>query len=218
MNVSSLQPLNTKYMRVAYAAILTSILVFASISLVVPSIASDDDSDESNGVIVSGSASTRGTIFCFTGADPEPDCIKDRKVDLDDDGVFDLRVTTRQLVSEFLEGSVLVGKFVGVQTIWEDLHTNVAHAEFTGTFAGTVGDSEPGTMTLVSTLVSDRSRAPEFFSFDFSTIVLEGSGIGGLEGICGGGTGHGEGPPFASSSQYEFRFGDACSGNNDDSS
>lgn len=162
------------------------------------------------GGTVSGPASTVATLPCFTGADPDPDCIKDRKVDLDGDGTPDVRITTRQTIVEFLPGSVLVGKLVGVQTIWEDLHARVAHAEFSGIFSGTVGDSEPGSMVMGSSLVSDRSEAPAHFAFSFTYTVLQGSGLLGLEGICGGGLGSGEGPPFLSNSQYEFRFGSSC--------
>ncbi len=45
MNISSLQPLNTKYMRIAYVAILASILLVASLTIA-PSLASDDDNND----------------------------------------------------------------------------------------------------------------------------------------------------------------------------
>lgn len=215
MNISSFQPLNTKYMRIAYAAIIASILLLAVLSPPLLIAASDDDD---GGNVITGSSTTFALLPCFTGADPELDCIQDRKVDMDGDGIDDLRITTRQTIVDFLEGGVLVGRAVGVQTIWEDLHTKLATASSYSSFSGTVGDSEPGSMMLMGSLESDRSEAPAFFSFDFTTVVVEGSGIGGLEGICGGGSGHGEGPPFISSSNYEFRFGNACNGNNDDNS
>ena len=46
--------------------------------------------------------------------------------------------------------------------------------------------------------------------------VVEGTGTFGLEGICGGGTFSGEGSPstgFATTYDYEFRFGNDCNSN-----
>lgn len=42
MNISSLQPLNTRYTRIAYATIISSILLLAGISVVSPSLATDE--------------------------------------------------------------------------------------------------------------------------------------------------------------------------------
>ena len=46
MNISSLQPLNTKYMRIAYATIIASILLLATIGPALLIAASDDDDNE----------------------------------------------------------------------------------------------------------------------------------------------------------------------------
>ncbi len=177
------------------ATLLISVILISTIIAAVglPIVASGDG----KGRTISGPAEMEATIV---------DVIADEYIDIDDDGVDDLRITTRRLVVEFT--GVMEGTSTGLQTITQDLHTNIARATNTFTFYGRVGDSEPGAMTTIHTRISDRSD-PNLYKFYGTMVVVEGSGMGGLEGICGGGGSYGEGPatgPFTITAYYEFRF------------
>lgn len=154
-------------------------------------------SKDGQGRTIKGSVASKVTLV---------QVIADNYVDLDGDGVDDLRITTRLLVATHT--GVMEGTSTVVQTITEDLHTNIARATATNNFYGKIGDSEPGALTSITTLISDRSD-PNLYKFYGSMAVVEGSGLGGLEGICGGGGYQGAGPPagpFTVTSHYEFRF------------
>jgi hypothetical protein len=153
-------------------------------------------SEDGQGRTISGPAEFEATVV---------DVIADSYVDLDDDGVDDLRITTRRLVLEYT--GVVEGTGIGLMTITQDLDTNIARASTILTFYGRVGDSEPGTMTIIGTLISDRSGP--IYKAQGTKVVVEGSGLAGLEGICGGGSYQVEGPPggpFTATADYEFRF------------
>ena len=152
----------------------------------------------------------RDRVICCSGqSDSEAiivDVMADKYIDLDGDGVDDVRVTTRRLIVEFT--GVMDGTATGLQTIHQDLHTNRARATNIFTFYGRVGTSEPGAMTIIFTRTSDRSD-PNLYKFDGTMVVIEGSGLGGLEGISGGGFSLGEGPaagPFTITARYDFHF------------
>jgi hypothetical protein len=101
-----------------------------------------------------------------------------------------------------------------------------------GSFFGRLDQFE-GTFSLVSHLVLDRSKCQPFFEqnpgktcpgslipFEGRTVVIAGTGIGDLEGVCGGGTFKSiPDPATGQNSQqtaydYTFRFGAACNANN----
>ena len=78
-----------------------------------------------------------------------------------------------------------------------------------GTFWGTLAGSGPGSFSFIAHLVANRALpgAP----IDGRFVVVEGTGIGGLEGICGGGifTTGSAGTDY----DYTFRFGRDCKAN-----
>jgi len=132
--------------------------------------------------------------------------VADRNVDFDGDGVNDYQIMTRLLVTKVT--GVMEGYRGCTLTSTEDLHTHIARATFTATFWGTVGDSKPGAMTYIGTLVTDKSN-PAQWVITGRNVVVEGSGSGGLEGITGYGVSIAKGPaagPFAGDSKWEFRF------------
>ena len=159
------------------------------------------------GGIVSGTFTSLAVVPCN---DPDIVCIQDHFIDVDGDGVDDLRITTRTIVST-LTGD-MTGRRISLQQITQDLHTNIATAVAMGEFVGTVGDSEPGAFREIITLLSDRSQAPEFFQFSGTSSVVAESGTGGLKGICGGTILDGSGPPFVIANSFDFAFGAACEG------
>lgn len=197
-----------KVIRISTIVIIFSALLIATIATISLSYAGQG----TQGKVISGSASILTTAPCRS--EPET-CIMDRLVDLDGDLVDDYLMTTRQVLHTVT--GILEGMGFGTQTITQDLNTNKAYARSLDTFTGTVGDSEPGSFSWVTTFVSDRSQAPDLIQWEGNIVIVEGSGTGGLEGICGGGTYQGSGNAidgFISTSNYEFRFGDACRGNN----
>lgn len=176
------------------ATLLISVILISTIIAAVglPIVASGGE----QGRTVSGPAEFEATIV---------DVIADSYVDTDGDGVDDLRITTRRLVLEYT--GVLDGTGIALMTITQDLHTNIARASTIINYYGRVGDSEPGAMTMIVTLISDRSGP--IYKAHGSIVAVEGTGVGGLEGICGGGTYQVEGPPagpFTATAYYEFRF------------
>ncbi|MCS4537798.1 MAG: DUF3224 domain-containing protein [Thaumarchaeota archaeon] len=127
----------------------------------------------------------------------------------------DLDIRSRYAVSTYT-GS-LVGTAVSVQNIARDdvvekkaFQTNTA--SFWGTFNG-----KSGSFAYIIHIVTDRSACPcppGLIPFEYRLVVVEGTGTGGFEGICGGGTGtrpSGIGP---SSYDFTFRFGKDCKANN----
>ena len=92
---------------------------------------------------------------------------------------------------------------------------SVQYGEFTGTLAG----SAKGTYASIDTITGDTSGCPcppGTITFSGTTVIVAGSGMGGLEGICGGGTFSGVGDPvhgFTTTYDYTFHFGGSCNSN-----
>ncbi len=159
------------------------------------------------GGIVSGTFAALVLVPCN---DPDIECIQDHFIDVDGDGVDDLRITTRTIIATIT--GEMNGNRISIQQITQDLETNIATAVAMGEFVGTIGDSEPGAFREIITLLSDRSQAPAFFQFSGTSSVVAGSGTGGLKGICGATTLEGSGPPFVTVNSFDFAFGAACEG------
>jgi hypothetical protein len=98
-----------------------------------------------------------------------------------------------------------------------------------GSFFGRL-DQFGGSFSLISHVVLDRSKCLPFIAqdppqtcpgrlipFEGRTVVIAGTGMGDLEGICGGGTFHSEKNPDGTNGRtaydYTFRFGAACNAN-----
>ncbi len=108
------------------------------------------------------------------------------------------------------------GTGTGVNSQLINLKTGKAFNSAYGHFVGTVGDSEPGSFARFWTWTLDipTLRGEEGnYTWEGYHWVIEGTGMGGLEGICGGGTFEGYGTPelgFTTTYDFEFRFGEAC--------
>lgn len=197
-----------KFMRITYVAIVASALLIAGIATVSLSYAGQG----TKGKVISGPSTSILTVWCRPPASTEG-CFDLRTVDLDGDDVDDIRIYSRHVVAE--PTGVMEGVNVMHQTIIIDLATNTGTGRFTGIFTGTVGDSEPGSMMLTGAWTTDRSEFP-FVSWEGNLQVVDDTGMGGLTGVCGGGSYQGSGgggEPFIGTSNYEFRFGDACRSN-----
>ncbi len=136
----------------------------------------------------------------------------------------DLFILSRYAVSSFT-GS-LVGTTVTLQTIVRD--DVVEHEAFqmnAGSFFGTL-DGLRGSFSNINHVVADRSRCRPGVPCPGSLIpvegrltVVEGTGMGELEGICGGGTfksvldSTGL-PTGVAEYDFTFRFGKDCKANN----
>jgi hypothetical protein len=125
----------------------------------------------------------------------------------------DLFILSRYAVNTYL-GS-LEGTTVALQTVVRDdvvekkaFHTN------TGIFWGTLDGFEPGSFSFIVHNVVDRSGCPcppGLTPFEGKFVVVEGTGSGGLEGICGSGivkTGI-----AGTEYDYTFQFGKHCKTN-----
>ena len=125
-----------------------------------------------------------------------------------------LGVLSRYSLSTYVSGS-LRGKTLALQTVVRDdavekkaFQTNIG--QFWGTLAGF-----EGSFSFIVHNVVDRSACPcppGATPFEGKFVVVEGTGSGGLEGICGGGTLKtvvGVGTEY----DYTFRFGKDCRAN-----
>ncbi len=179
MNVGSLQPLNEKKsIYIVFATILAAVLVMASIG---PSLlAAGDDSD--------GLRRANVGIFVDTPA-----------VNINTQVVGPHTINTETTVGEYS------GDVAGTLACTRTVIVNSGESRFTGTaicnFVGSVLGSDPGSMTKI-------------FSFDgpfggpVPGTVQFSQGVGGLQGICGGGTFlNVAGEVFY---DYVFAFGDDC--------
>ena len=128
----------------------------------------------------------------------------------------DLSIISRYSVSTYT-GS-LQGSTVALQTVVrDDVVEKKAFQTNTGVFWGTLdGFEKPGSFSFIVHLVADRSGCPcppGSAPFEAKFVVVEGTGSGGLEGICGGGTLKtvvGAGTEY----DYTFRLGRDCKANN----
>ena len=96
--------------------------------------------------------------------------------------------------------------------------TNPGMASALGTFRGTVGDSDSGVFAYVMSYTSDRSDCgsgcpPGAIKYDGTLTVVEGSGIDGLAGICGGGTWKASSSTLTGTYDFTFHFGKDCKAN-----
>jgi hypothetical protein len=86
-------------------------------------------------------------------------------------------------------------------------------------FTGTLAGSAIGTFADIITISSNTSGCPcppGTITFSGTTVVVAGSGMGGLAGICGGGTFSGTGDPvhgFITTYDLNLRFGGSCNSN-----
>ncbi len=168
--MSSLQPLNlnTKHMRLTYAAITISILLLASIAFPI------------------GTASAKkkivahGTIAIdFGDCTPPADtsgCISTRVID----GVT--TIVTRDFF--FVQTGEFSGHGNGIDITTVDGFILTSSAA--GSFTGSVGGKE-GTFALVSSSIVDVCLFPSII-VDGNFEIVEGSGVGDFEGVCGFGT------------------------------
>ncbi|MFQ6095405.1 MAG: hypothetical protein ACE5NN_04615 [Candidatus Bathyarchaeia archaeon] len=150
------------------------------------------------------------TIFPTCAVPDYEDCIAKYVID-------NQRLMTRDSISVF--SGTLVGNATGLQHLTQRLNENKSIITAIGSFWGTVGESDVGTFSSIFTVYTDLSafyagEGP--ITWEGKIVVIEGTGMGGLEGICGGGTITGEYPPtFLTTYDLEFRFGKACNGNDD---
>jgi len=92
---------------------------------------------------------------------------------------------------------------------------NIEYREFTGTMAG----SKSGSYASILLIIGDTSGCPcppGTIAFHGTEVIIAGSGIGGLEGICGRGTFSGTGDPvhgFTTTYDNIFHFGGSCNSN-----
>lgn len=212
MNISSLQPLNskflnTKYLRITSAALSVFILLASTIALVTLRGVSGDENILASGEI--------DTSFFDCNPIAFSDCIAKNDVDLDDppDGIIDRRYVIRNGF-DIWSGDI-VGTALNLQML-ESFQVPVgpptsATIRETRVFTGTVAGSGPGSFSINDIGIVDIPAFPPSPPFEGTMTVVPGSGVGGLAGICGGGTwGRTLGGPITYN--LVFRFGDDCDG------
>ena len=138
--------------------------------------------------------------------------------------IGDLNILTRYAMSEYTglaDRPHLEGTTVTLQTIARD--DVVLHKAFqtnTGIFWGALMTPErlEGSFSFIVHLIGDRVNCPcppGVVPIDGNVVVIEGTGKGELEGICGGGTFKGTGVAGVPTDyDYTFRFGKDCKANN----
>ncbi len=203
------------YMRIAFAAGAALILLMASLATTGQSMAAGAGAE----IRATGTFTTRfSSNICHEDPlkRPEPSCVPTQTVG-------DLVIFSRYNVSTYT-GS-LVGTTVSLSTTArDDVVGKKAFASTRGTFSGTL-ELEPGTLSkpgsfaLLSHFVTDRSDLTvPFLPIEGRLVVVEGSGMGGLEGICGGGSFKSvlEGGLSTGVTEFDFtfRFGKDCRANN----
>jgi len=94
--------------------------------------------------------------------------------------------------------------------------TGIGRASGTGTFWGTVGDSKPGFYTFIDTFTIDTTQTPAPVTGNL--VIVQGSGMGGLVGICGTETFQGAVNLATGAGVFtynlEAQFGNSCSQSN----
>jgi len=86
-------------------------------------------------------------------------------------------------VSASYSNGVLVGKADNLNSLAVD-STGMGRATGTGTFWGTVGGSSPGLYSFIDTFTID-TTTPTAAPVNGNLVIVQGSGLGGLAGICG---------------------------------
>ncbi len=132
--------------------------------------------------------------------------------------------------------STFAGSLEGTSVTWstvlrtdnfpsEDALAKKAFQTNIGTFVGTLDRSEPGSFSSITHTVVDRACRfqpvpcqPGQIPAEGKFVVVEGSGMGGLEGICGGGSFKSvlDGGLSTGVTEFDFtfRFGKDCRANN----
>jgi len=126
-------------------------------------------------------------------------------------------VLTRAVVNTYT--GTLSGTGTALQQRIADALTSetVSYTEVTGTLAG----SAKGTYASIDTITGDTTGCPcppGTITFHGTSVVVVGSGMDGLKGICGGGTFVGSGDPvhgFTTTYDFTFHFGGSCNSSGD---
>jgi len=193
------------YARIAFVVGIASILLVAGLSTMVgPSIASDDD----------------GSKKCHaTGNVATPVLLPDSVRTHASAPGFEF---VERLTTSVYTGDV-EGRAYGALNLLRDLDAHVTDASAVSIFRGTVCGSEPGVMTIISTIIADTTDCfppknpacpPGIARGETHVVVVQG--IQGLDGICGGGTSMFSGNSaigFTSTYDFTFRFGKSCRSN-----
>jgi plastocyanin len=102
------------------------------------------------------------------------------------------------------------GEYIGFVTTSTDSDSNVRRSTMVLTYVGTVGNSQPGIFSAIATMTYTYFSANRSITVNGKVTVVQGSGQGGLTGICGEETVQGVlGPPFTFTDTYYF--GASCS-------
>jgi plastocyanin len=102
------------------------------------------------------------------------------------------------------------GEYIGFVTTSTDTGSNVRRSTMVLTYIGTVGNSQSGIFSAIGTMTYTYSSANRSIAVSGKVTVVQGSGQGGLAGICGEETVQGVlGPPFTFADSYYF--GASCS-------
>lgn len=185
MRIIKTPSLNTPYTRTVVIAVVASVLLLASLGLPLSRIFASDDNN--------------GKVIRATGTQS----VLAASPDIAQRTVGDLFIQDR--INVVTWNGALSGKAVVHQTVAENTTSRETFITSYGTFFGTLGSSTPGSFSFINHVTSDRSITPipAFTTF----VAVEGTGQGGLAGICGGGT-YTNIP--ASTYNFTFRFGEAC--------
>jgi hypothetical protein len=101
-------------------------------------------------------------------------------------GSDSLTIIDYNVVSIISSNGVQTGRSNALTTLAIDDSTGLGYGTGTGTFWGTVGNSSPGAYSLTDTLTFDSTTTPATVSGNW--VIVQGSGLNGLAGICGNAT------------------------------
>ena len=129
----------------------------------------------------------------------------------------DLTIFLRLLHSKYvgdLQGDAVAEALI----VQDNVVEKVGFPRSDGTFRGTLnGGSEKGTFAYTTHWVADRTACPcppGLNPIDGNFVIIEGTGTGAFEGICGGGTFNIPAGGLPATYDYTFRFGKDCKANN----
>ncbi|MBI2938334.1 MAG: DUF3224 domain-containing protein [Thaumarchaeota archaeon] len=198
--------LTNPYARKATILVVASILLLAGVAAISPSLAAGGPAIESKKIRATGNLATivGATYHAAVPIDLPPT-----------DGVPDITARDRLLASTY--SGTLQGTGVSVQTLTQFPAEGISTSSALGTFTGTLGDSKLGSFSLILKLTFDTAAFPPPVGskFEGPFIVVQDSGQGGLEGICGSGMIQGTiGTPSVSTYDITFQFGEACNSAN----
>jgi hypothetical protein len=124
-------------------------------------------------------------------------------------------VSDYNIVSDLTEtGSNGHGELISFAISARDVGSNIRFITTTSTYSGTIGNSQPGTFSETLTYTIDYSN-PSHIVVSGSATIVQGSGQGGLKGICGGGMFQGllTTPPTPGTFDDTYHFGASCASN-----